>query len=278
MQALNTVYEILVLAQIVLGLAVVMGMLNVLNIAHGEFVMIGCYTAYIVQQAGAPYIVAMPAAGIVCALIGALTERILIRPLSYNAFETLLATWGLGLLLRKTAESIFGRGYRSVDIPFPGSITVLGIEYPIYRLVLMVFSIAVLSVLLVWYLKSPTAARVRAMVGNKILAEAVGIRTEQLARNTFMVGTAWAGVAGALIAPLTPVEPYMGLSLIVDSFFALVVGGMGTISGLLAGSSVIGGVQSLGAANLDPTWAYLLMLIISIIFLWQKPRGIFPRT
>jgi branched-chain amino acid transport system permease protein/urea transport system permease protein len=116
------------------------------------------------------------------------------------------------------------------------------------------------------------------MVGNKILAEAVGIRTEQLARNTFMVGTAWAGVAGALIAPLTPVEPYMGLSLIVDSFFALVVGGMGTISGLLAGSSVIGGVQSLGAANLDPTWAYLLMLIISIIFLWQKPRGIFPRT
>ena len=182
-------------------------------------------------------------------------------------------------MIRLRTEPNSGREVSSsVDIPLPGFVSLFGFSYPTYRLTLMVFSVVVLGALFVWYLKSPTAARIRAMVGNSVLAEAVGIHTQRLARNTFMAGTGWAGVAGALIAPLTPVEPYMGLSLIVDSFFALVVGGMGTMSGLLAGSGVIGGIQSLGAANLDPTVAYLLMLVISILFLWRKPRGIFPRT
>jgi len=93
-----------------------------------------------------------------------------------------------------------------------------------------------------------------------------------------MAGTAWAGVAGVMIAPLTPVEPYMGLSLIVNSFFALVVGGMGTITGLIAGAGIIGGLQSAASAALNPTLAYLMMLVLSILFLWRRPRGIFPRT
>jgi len=110
-----------------------------------------------------------------------------------------------------------------------------------------------------------------------VLAEAVGIRTRQLARNTFVAGTAWAGVAGVMIAPLTPVEPFMGLTLIVNSFFALVVGGMGTMTGLFAGSGIIGGLQSVLSAAVSPTSAYLGMLLLSILFLWQRPRGLFPR-
>jgi branched-subunit amino acid ABC-type transport system permease component len=115
------------------------------------------------------------------------------------------------------------------------------------------------------------------MVGNPVLAEAVGIRTRQLARNTFVAGTAWAGIAGVMIAPLTPVEPFMGLTLIVNSFFALVVGGMGTVTGLFAGSTIIGGLQSVLSAAVSPTTAYLAMLILTILFLWQRPRGLFPR-
>jgi branched-chain amino acid transport system permease protein/urea transport system permease protein len=141
----------------------------------------------------------------------------------------------------------------------------------------MVISAVVLALLFLWYVRAPTGARIRAMVGNPVLAEAVGIRTRRLARNTFIAGTAWAGVAGVMIAPLTPVEPFMGLTLIVNSFFALVVGGMGTVAGLFAGSGIIGGVQSLLAAWISPTSAYLMMLLLSILFLWQRPRGLFPR-
>ena len=276
-QAINVAYEILILAVLVLGLAVVMGLLNVLNIAHGEFVMMGAYTAYMVQRAGLPYLVAVPAAAVVCGLVGLVVERFLIRPLRYDPFETLLATWGLGLLLRKLVELAFGRGFRSVDIPLSGSLNIFGEAYPTYRLVLMAIAVAVLVVLFLWYARAPTGARIRAMVGNPVLAEAVGIRTRRLARNTFVGGTAWAGVAGVMIAPLTPVEPFMGLTLIVNSFFALVVGGMGTVTGLLAGSTIIGGLQSVLTAAVSPTTAYLAMLMLSIFFLWQRPRGLFPR-
>ena len=276
-QALNVAYEVLILAVLVLGLAVVMGLLNVLNIAHGEFVMMGAYTGYVVQKAGLPYLAAVPGAAVFCGLVGLVVERFLIRPLRYDPFETLLATWGLGLLLRKLVELMFGRGFLSVDIPIPGSMDILGESYPTYRLVLMATSVAVLAALLVWYALAPTGARIRAMVGNPALAEAVGIHTRQLARNTFVAGTAWAGVAGVMIAPLTPVEPFMGLTLIVNSFFALVVGGMGTVTGLFAGSGIIGGLESMLSAVASPTMAYLAMLLLSILFLWQRPRGIFPR-
>jgi branched-subunit amino acid ABC-type transport system permease component len=254
-----------------------MGLLNVLNIAHGEFVMLGAYTAFMVQKAGFPYLTAVPAAAIVCGLVGLVVERFLIRPLRYDPFETLLATWGLGLLLRKLVELAFGRGFRSVEIPISGSVNIFGEAYPAYRLVLMAIAIAVLIALSVWYIRASTGARIRAMVGNPVLAEAVGIPTRRLARNTFVAGTAWAGVAGVMIAPLTPVEPFMGLTLIVDSFFALVVGGMGTVTGLFAGSAIIGGMQGVLTAAISPTTAYLAMLILSILFLWQRPRGLFPR-
>lgn len=277
-QALNVAYEVLILAVLVLGLAVVMGLLNVLNIAHGEFVMMGAYTAYMVQKAGLPYLAAVPAAAMVCGVIGLAVERLLIRPLHYDPFDTLLATWGLGLLLRKLVELAFGRGYLSVEIPIPGSIDFLGEAYPAYRLVLMMIAVVLLGALFVWYARASTGARIRAMVGNPALAEAVGIHTHQLARNTFVAGTAWAGVAGVMIAPLTPVEPFMGLTLIVNSFFALVVGGMGTVTGLFAGSGIIGGLQSVLSAAVSPTLAYLAMLFLSILFLWQRPRGLFPRS
>lgn len=276
-QAINVAYEVLILAVLVLGLAVVMGLLNVLNIAHGEFVMMGAYTAYMVQKAGLPYLAAVPVAAVVCGLVGLVVERFLIRPLRYDPFETLLATWGLGLLLRKLVELMFGRGFLSVDNPIPGSVDILGEAYPTYRLVLMAMSVVVLTALFVWYVRASTGARIRAMVGNPALAEAVGIHTRQLARNTFVAGTAWAGIAGVMIAPLTPVEPFMGLTLIVNSFFALVIGGMGTVTGLFAGSAVIGGLEGVLSAAASPTTAYLAMLLLSILFLWQRPRGLFPR-
>ena len=136
-QAINVLYGISTLAVLALGLAVIFGLLGVLNIAHGEFIMIGAYCAYVAQAGGWPYLAAIPLTLVVCGILGVAVEWIMIRPLYRRPFDTLVATWGLSLLLRKIAEAIFGLGYQSVNIPLPGTVKLLGTEYPIYRLLLI---------------------------------------------------------------------------------------------------------------------------------------------
>jgi len=275
---MNVVYEVTTLVVIVLGLAIVFGFLGVMNLAHGEFIAVGAYTAYACQARGWPYLTAIPAACLVCGALALLVERVLIRPLYQRPFDTMLATWGLSLLLRKTVELVYGGGYKSLVVPLSGSVSVLGAPFPAYRVLLIVLALAGTSGLVVWYRRSPTGARIKAMVGNPELAQAVGLRTGRLARNTFVVGTCLAGLAGVMVAPLTPVQPYMGLDYILKAFFVLVVGGLGSAVGLVSGAGLIGGVESAMSAIVDRTWGYSTVLLIAIVFLWLRPRGIFARV
>lgn len=276
-QAINVVYAVSTLAVLVLGLAVIFGLLGVLNIAHGEFIMIGAYCAYAVQSWAYSYLLAVPLTLLLCGLLGVAVERIMIRPLYRRPFDTLVATWGLSLLLRKIAEAIFGPGFRSVSIPLPGTVDFLGTEYPIYRLVLIVISIVVVTVLIVWYGRSRTGTRIRAMVGNPELAQAQGISVRRLAANTFIAGTCLAGLGGVMIAPLVPLQPFMGLDYVLRAFFVLIVGGLGSVPGLLSGAGVIGGVDSVISAATSAANGYFAVLVLAILFLWLRPRGIVAR-
>ena len=276
-QALNALYGIASLAILALGLAVVFGLLGVLNLAHGELVMIGAYCAYVAQSQGWPYLTAVPLAVGVCGVLGFVVERWLVRPLYARPFDTLVVTWGLSLLLRKIAEAMFGLGYKSLGEPLGGTVDVLGATYPRYRLVLIVVSAVVLGGLVLWYGRSRTGTRIRAMVGNPDLARALGIPVRRYASATFVVGTSLAGLAGVLIAPLAPVQPFMGLDHILMSFFVLVVGGLGSVGGLLTGATVIGGTNSIVSALSDSTGGYFSVLALAILFLWLKPRGIHSR-
>jgi branched-chain amino acid transport system permease protein/urea transport system permease protein len=277
-QLLNIAFGIATLAVLTLGLAIVFGLLGVLNIAHGELIMLGAYCAWVVQSAGLPFIAAVPVAMLVCGLIGWVIEIGLIRQLYARPFDTLLATWGLSLLLRKSAEAIWGLGYRSLNMPLSGSVNVFGASYPAYRLVLTVACIAGLIAVGLWYLRSGTGTRIKAMVANPELAQAVGIRTTVLARNAFIVGCALAGLGGVMVAPLTPVYPYMGVDYILETFFVLVVGGLGSLAGLAAGAGIVGGMESLVSAVVDRTAGYTTVLIIAILFLWLRPRGLLARS
>jgi branched-chain amino acid transport system permease protein/urea transport system permease protein len=277
-QALNVVYGVTTLALLALGLAVIFGLLGVLNIAHGEFIMAGAYCAYIAQANGWPFFAALPLALIICAALGFVVERGLIRPLYARPFDTLVATWGLSLLLRKLAEAIFGMGFYNVDVPLPGTVALLGTDYPAYRLLLIAVSGAVLIGLFVWFRVSRTGTRIKAMVGNRELAEAVGLPVQRVAAYTFVIGTCLAGLAGVLIAPLVPVKPFMGLDYVLKTFFVLVVGGLGTVMGVLSGAAVIGGLDSVVSAAIDATYGYLTVLVVAILFLWLKPRGLFARS
>jgi len=277
-QALNVVYGVTTLAVLVLGLAVIFGLLGVLNIAHGEFIMAGAYCAYVTQASGWPFLAAFPLALIVCGALGLVVERGLIRPLYARPFDTLVATWGLSLLLRKVAEAIFGMGFHSLDVPLAGTVTLLGTDYPAYRLALIFGGVVVLTGLFLWFRLSSTGTRIQAMVGNRELAEAVGIPVRRLAAYAFIAGTCIAGLAGVMIAPLVPVQPFMGLDYVLKTFFVLVVGGLGTVMGVLSGATVIGGLDSVVSAAIDATYGYLTVLVVAIVFLWLKPRGLFARS
>ena len=275
-QAINVLYGVSTLAVLALGLAVIFGLLGVLNIAHGEFVMIGAYCAY-VAQGGWPYLAALPLTLAVCAILGLAVEWIMIRPLYRRPFDTLVATWGLSLLLRKIAEAIFGLGYQSVNIPLPGTVKLLGTEYPIYRLLLIAISLAVVAALVVWYGQSRTGSRIRAMVSNPELAQAQGISVRWLAAGTFVTGTCLAGLGGVMIAPLVPVQPFMGLDYVLRAFFVLIVGGLGSVAGLFSGAAAIGGVDSIISAATNAANGYFAVLVLAILFLWLRPRGIVAR-
>jgi branched-chain amino acid transport system permease protein/urea transport system permease protein len=273
-QALNALFAIIVLALLSLGLAVIFGLLGVLNLAHGELVMMGAYCAYVVQVNGLPFVAAVPLAIAVCGVLGYVVERWLVRRLYSRPFDTLVLTWGLSLLLRKSVEAIFGLGYKSLTEPLSGTVEVLGATYPRYRLLLLAVGFAVLAGLALWYRRSRTGTRIQAMVDNPDLASAMGLPVSRFASATFVVGTCLAGVAGALVAPLVPVQPFMGLDHVLMSFFVLVVGGLGSVGGLLTGSTVVGGINSVVSAISDSTGGYFCVLVLAILFLWLRPRGI----
>ena len=274
---LNLIYVSATLALIALGLGMVFGLLGVMNMAHGEFVMMGAYSVYIVQSLNLNYLWAIPLAVIVCVVIGWLVEWLVVRHLYSRPFDTLLATWGVAILIRKGTEAIFTRDYKSVNQVMPGTIDVFGVTYPAYRLVLVAVIAAIFVILFIWYRRSKAGLKVRALVEGPELAAAVGIDAARLSRATFIIGVSSAGLAGVLLAPLVRVEPYIGLDYLISAFFILVVGGLGSIEGLLIGSTMIGGTDAIFSTIFDKTYGYMSVLLVSILFLWLRPDGIFSR-
>jgi urea ABC transporter permease protein UrtB len=277
LHTLNLAYELATLGLTTLGLAVVFGLLGVMNMAHGEFVMLGAYAVVTVQAWGWPIATAMPLAMLVCGVLGYVVERWLIRPLYARPFDTLLATWGLAMVMRKTVEAVYGRGYRNIESALGAPVDLSGLQYPGYRLALIALAVVLMIGLALWYRRSTMGLRVRAMTGNPVLAQALGIDTRRLASQTFIIGVVLAGAAGVLLAPLVRIEPGIGVDYLLDSFFVLVVGGLGTLGGFGGGVGVIGGTQSVVSSIAGQTSGYAVVLILSILFLWLKPNGLFGR-
>jgi ABC-type branched-subunit amino acid transport system permease subunit len=188
-------------------------------------------------------------------------------------FDTLVLTWALSLLLRKTVEAIFGLGYKSLTEPLSGT---WRCSAPPIRATASCCSPWGSPCWRAWRSGTGAAApgtRIQAMVDNPDLASAMGLPVSRFASATFVVGTCLAGVAGVLVAPLVPVQPFMGLDHVLMSFFVLVVGGLGSVGGLLAGSTVVGGINSVVSAISDSTGGYFCVLVLAILFLWLRPRG-----
>jgi len=275
--------SVLVLAGI--GLAITFGVMGVINMAHGELIMLGAYTTYVVQllmpdNIGLSIAVAIPAAFVVSGLVGIAIERGVIRFLYGRPLETLLATFGISLVLQQLVRSVFSPLNRSVETPewMSGMLEINPVlSLTMSRLYIILFCLLVFIALLIVLKRTPLGLQVRAVSQNRAMARAMGVRSEWVDALTFGLGSGIAGVAGVALSQLTNVGPNLGQAYIIDSFMVVVFGGVGNLWGTLVAG------LSLGIANkvMEP-WAgavlaKILVLVFIILFIQKRPRGLFPQ-
>jgi urea transport system permease protein len=268
-----------------IGLAITFGVMGVINMAHGELMMIGAYVTWVVQQLFPNQIayslmIAIPAAFIVAGLVGIAIERGVIRFLYGRPLETLLATFGISLILQQAARSIFSPLNRAVELPewMSGSLVinpVLSITYN--RLYILIFGLLVFFALLTILKKTSLGLKVRAVSQNRAMARAVGVRASWVDAMTFGLGSGIAGIAGVALSQLTNVGPNLGQAYIIDSFMVVVFGGVGNLWGTLVGAMGLGIINKFLEPYAGAVLAKVLVLILLILFIQKRPKGIFPQ-
>jgi len=275
---LQLLYGIANLALISLGLAIIFGMMRVINLAHGEFLMLGGYTVVVATNAGVNIWIAMLIlAPLVVGIIGVIVERLLIRWLYGRMVDTLLATWGLSLLLIGIVTSIFGASTASTISPPLGVVRIGAYSISGYEL----FLIAVTAVLLlaVWLTLRFTRLGLlaRGTMQNAQMASALGVSTNRIYMITFGLGAAVTGLAGGLLAPITGVLPTIGATYIAKAFITVISGGASILAGTAAGSVLLGGINGIFTFLSGPTFGEVALLLTAIVLLRLMPRGITGR-
>ena len=275
--------SVLLLAAI--GLAITFGVMKVINMAHGELIMIGAYTTYTIQQLMPnlieySIIIAIPAAFIVSGLVGILIERLVIRHLYGRPLETLLATFGVSLVLQQIVRTIYSPLNQEVKTPswMSGALEVnqaLSLTYN--RLYIVIFALMVFFAILYVMKKTSLGLKVRAVSQNRPIARAMGIKSSFIDAATFGIGSGIAGVAGVALSQLTNVGPNLGQAYIVDSFMVVVFGGVGNLWGTLIAAFTLGEINKFIEPLAGAVLAKVLILVFIILFIQKRPRGLFPQ-
>jgi urea transport system permease protein len=276
--------SVLLLAAI--GLAITFGVMGVINMAHGEMVMLGAYTTFVVQEIirttnpglfDYSLLIAVPLAFLVTALIGIAIERGVIRWLYGRALETLLATWGISLILQQTVRSIFGPTNKMVGNPswMSGAFELGGLTITWSRLWIVVFAAVVFIALLLVLKRTALGLQMRAVTQNRRMASAMGIRTPFVDAMTFGLGSGIAGLAGVALSQIDNVSPNLGQGYIIDSFMVVVFGGVGNLWGTLVGALTLGIANKFLEPYAGAVLAKILILVLIILFIQRRPRGLF---
>jgi urea transport system permease protein len=287
LQAFNGLSLGSILLLVSLGLAFAFGLMGVINMAHGEFIMIGAYVAYLFQQTfadllggvelGIWFILALPAAFVIAAALGALMEVTLVRHLYGRPLDTLLATWGVGLILQQAARSIFGAPNVNVSSPLwlSGGLDIgTGFLLPYKRI--FIFALVLVVVLAVYYYlyRTVSGRRLRAVMQNREMASCLGVRSRWVDASTFALGTGLAGVAGVALTQIGSIGPALGTFYIVDAFMVVVLGGVGRLPGTILAALLIGIMNTVLELGTSATVGKVLVLLMIIAFLQWKPSGL----
>lgn len=276
--------SVLLLAAI--GLAITFGVMGIINMAHGEMVMIGAYVTFVVQETirtsfpglfDYSLLIALPLAFLVAAIVGMAIERSVIRFLYGRPLETLLATWGISLILQQAVRTLFGPTNREVGAPsfMSGAFDLGGLVITYNRLWIIVFTLVVFFALLMLLRFTALGLQMRAVTQNRRMAAAMGIRTNRIDMLTFGLGSGIAGLAGVALSQIDNVSPNLGQGYIIDSFMVVVFGGVGNLWGTLVGAFTIGIANKFLEPYAGAVLGKILLLVFIILFIQKRPRGLF---
>ena len=255
-----------------IGLTVIFGMMGVINLAHGEFIMMGAYiTTLSVNVAGLPLPAAMVLAALGTAVFGAIVERTIVRRLYGRLLDSMIVTFGLGLILTQGTRIIFGNSLQSVGTPF-GSVP--GYTYSAYRVLLLLAAVAVLGGAYLVFTRTEFGIRARATIQNPETARAMGVDTDRMYTTTFAIGSGLAGLTGALYAPSATIVPGMGQSFLVESFVAVVTGGPTVLLGTTLAGGLLGIIDAIFSNLYGNFFGQIALLITAIIVIRLLPDGL----
>jgi len=272
---LNAMTALLVLTLVALGLWIIFGLMGVINLAHGAYVTIGAYTVWLTAtRLGIGFWPGLFLAPVLVGIVGYLTERLVVQYLYGRIVDTILATWGIALVIEEVIKLTVGETNKSVgQPPLSGQFDLLVTTYPTYRLFVMGFSIAILTGVL-YLLRTNLGIRIRAVIQNDEMASLLGINKSRMYTLSFVGGAALAGLAGAVVAPIAAVGPGMGSTYLLSSFLAVITGGAGTIAGVVPGSVIIAGLSNVLEFSIRPLLANSLVYIVAILIVLIRPQGV----
>jgi branched-chain amino acid transport system permease protein len=264
----------LIVALIALGLSIIFGLLDIINVAHGDFFMVGTVLALVITSATGFWIalVLVPLLGLV---LGLIIERIIIRPTLNMASLTIVTTFGLSMILQETVRATFGAQARRMAAPIPGTIPLFGVEYDVYRLFAAAFAALSIAAFFLFLSRTTLGTWIRAVRQDRETATALGIPVDRVCALTFGLGTAMALLGGAIAAPITTVEFRTGIDILPVSFMAVIIGGLGNLKGTVAAAVLLAVLEGMISSLADPTMARITSLAMMCAVLLIKPNGLF---
>lgn len=271
-QTLDIVTTAAILYAVATGLLLVFGVMKIINFAHGGLMTLGGYAALIATQAGLNPWLAIPLAALFGGVAGMAIERFVVSPLYARPLDAILATWGLSIIIGQVITIVFGRGVQFTQAPLEGTLDLFGESYSAYRLALVGIAAALGLALTALLQGTRLGLETRAVIMNEDLARGLGINSALVRFITFTLGSALAGVAGALITPLSSVDPNMGVPWLVNAFMLVLVSGA-SLASLLVSCLVLGGAQVLVATHLSPVLGGLTIAVLAAVILRIRPQG-----
>ncbi|HWW48517.1 MAG TPA: branched-chain amino acid ABC transporter permease [Xanthobacteraceae bacterium] len=259
---------------VVLGLGIIASMMGIFNFAQGEFVLLGAYVTYLAYAIGLPVWLGMLAAPFIVGILGLVLERSIIKRFYAAPIVAMLGTYALGLIIREIVRKLTGGLYLSVPEPIGGSISIASMHFSSWRFVIILVTVLVMVGCYLLLSRTSFGLRVRASLENPGLARASGISTSRVYSLTFAFGAALAGLAGALIVPVFTLFADLGIRFLIQGFVAVMVGGIGSFAGPVAGASVIGVASAALPWVMQPVIADILVFVLAIVFIKFRPQGL----
>ncbi|MFO1321173.1 MAG: branched-chain amino acid ABC transporter permease [Burkholderiales bacterium] len=262
---------------VVLGLGVIASMMGIFNFAHGEFVLLGAYTVFLVEQAGMPSWFGMCLAPFIVALIGLVLERLVIQRFYAAPIVAMLGTYAIALSLREGTRGLLGGQFYNVNAPLVGSLALGDISVSKWRTAVIVITVLVMVGCYLLLTRTQVGLRVRAALENPSLARASGISTNRVYAATFAFGAGLAGLAGGLMVPIYSLNADMGVPFLIKSFLAVMLGGMGSFEGSIAGAALVGATSAALPWAIKPVVADVVVFVIAIAIVKFRPDGILSK-